>query len=71
MKSVVKIFEAFVSKLQGMLGVQCTEEKPPVVHSDLSFAAKDHCKQGPGAKWGGKEIGACTPKQQVIFDLVL
>ena len=46
-------------------------EKPPVVPSDLSFAAKNHCKQGSGAKWGSKEIGACTPKQQVIFDLVL
>ena len=44
--------------------------KPPVVPSDLSFAAKDHhCTQGPGDKGGSQEIGAYTPKQQVIFDL--
>ena len=29
------------------------------------------CTQGPGARWGSQEIGACALKQQVIFDLVL
>ena len=29
------------------------------------------CTQGPVTKWESQEIGACTPKQQVIFDLVL
>ena len=45
-------------------------KKPPVIPSDLSIAAKDHCTQGPGAKRGSQEIGACTPKQPVTFDLV-
>ena len=56
-----------------MLVYTVQQEKPPVVvPSDLSFAAKDHdCTQGPGDKGESQEIGACTPKQQVIFDLVL
>ena len=71
MKSIVWIFQAFVSQLQGMLVYTVQQGKPPVVPSDLSFAAKDHhCTQGPGDKGGSQEIGACTPKQQVIFDLV-
>ena len=55
-----------------MLVYTVQQGKPPVVPSDLTFAAKDHhCTQGPGDKGGSQEIGAYTPKQQVIFDLVL